>query len=215
MYAYKIIILTFCGLVGIALYIGFLIAKAKVTRRNPTVFARPSKTPALIYLFIPVVLFCVLVRFFLADLFWRTLETEVPLSAIFLLSIGLGYFLVRRMKNSSLFAEVEGPDRALCCIVLFAATLVFPASLVLTLNYASLKSPPFSRTAVVTNKMTGRDKSGRLHDYVAFKGSQISEFGGVQVNPVLYDSVEPGSKLVVYLKTGWLGFPVIVGIVKG
>ncbi len=40
-------------------------------------------------------------------------------------------------------------------------------------------------TAFVTNKITGSDKGGRVHDYLAFKGPGISECGGVQVNPTL------------------------------
>jgi hypothetical protein len=46
----------------------------------------------------------------------------------------------------------------------------YPCLIVLVLNNPALQSPAYSRTALVTNKITGGDKSGRVHDYVAFKG---------------------------------------------
>ena len=215
MFPYQIIIPVALGMVGIVSFTMFAVARARMTSRYAPSVRRSPKTAKLVYILIPVVLSFFVVPALLADLFWRTLGTAVPLIVILLLSAGLGFFLVRLMKGSSLFAAVEGRDRAQCCFVLFIAILIYPSLIVLVLNDSALHSPAYSRTAIVTNKITGGDKSGRVHDYVAFKGDQISEFGGVQVSPVLYQSVEPGSKVVVYLKTGWLGFPVVVGVAKG
>jgi len=203
------------GLVGTVSLIVFAVLRTRVMLPYASSVRRSPKTTALVYFFIPIVLSFLVIPAFLSDLFWRTLGTGIPLTLVIMLSAGLGYLLVGLMKKTSMFAEVSGRDRPQCCLALFIAILIYPSVLVVFLNNVSLQAPAYFRTAVVTKKMDKGDKYGNVQDFLAFKGDQVIESGGVEVSPVLYKSIERGSKVIVCLKNGWLGFPVVVGIAKG